>query len=551
VFDGGSGYQVGQRLSIDPTNFARVGNETPRISVVGLENTNSLFVGNIQGTYDQNSEIFYTNTSGVDKSLLNSTPNTSEVFPNNIRDGLHMNVLFHSHGMHSSSNLVNLSNIRTDTKSLTLIETISKTSTDDITITTTSNTAEIDEYRTFEGMAISNTNPGYVKINSEIIRYTAITSDSTGLSGITRGSFNTVPTTHTADNFVEKYELNGICLARLNTQHNFARTNVPTDVSRSLDSFYLKIDRSGRTEGVTTILTDRTGNVSGFPELFFRETKRAGGINVKSTKNLQFELIHPNVQVFTPSESTITSNVRTISATSIGGYQNGTAETSFEDKGFEPVVINENNYFDNPRMVASRVNEEQFVSELPGSRSLTLELNLNTNNRDISPVVDTTRVNAILTTNRIDKPVEDFAQNGAIMNSITEPHSAVYLTQAIRLEQPATSIKLMFLGNRPAGTDIRALYKIFREDGQINPEFELFPGYNNIGSNSEVLDPRNSDGLPDTFVPINISDIEYSDYEFTIDNLPEYGAYQVKIIFTSTNQAVVPKIKDLRVIALA
>ena len=52
-------------------------------------------------------------------------------------------------------------------------------------------------------MPISNTNPGYVKINSEIIRYTAITSDSTGLSGITRGSFNTVPTTHTADNFVE------------------------------------------------------------------------------------------------------------------------------------------------------------------------------------------------------------------------------------------------------------------------------------------------------------------------------------------------------------
>ena len=71
--------------------------------------------------------------------------------------------------------------------------------------------------------------------------------------------------------------------------------------------------------------------MSGFPELFFRETKRAGGINVKSTKNLQFELIHPNVQVFTPSESTITSNVRTISATSIGGYQNGTAEASFED----------------------------------------------------------------------------------------------------------------------------------------------------------------------------------------------------------------------------
>ena len=41
-----------------------------------------------------------------------------------------------------------------------------------------------------------------------------------------------------------------------------------------------------------------------------------------------------------------------------------------------------------------------------------------------------------------------------------------------------------------------------------NPEFELFPGYNNLGDNNEILDPRNSDGLPDKFVPINGSDID-------------------------------------------
>ena len=91
-----------------------------------------------------------------------------------------------------------------------------------------------------------------------------------------------------------------------------------------------------------------------------------------------------------------------------------------------------------------------------GSRSLTLELNLNSKHKDISPVVDTiVRVNAILSTNRIDNPVKDFANNGDIMDSFTEPHAAVYLTQAIGLEQPATSIKLMFLQNRPPGTDIR------------------------------------------------------------------------------------------------
>ena len=107
--------------------------------------------------------------------------------------------------------------------------------------------------------------------------------------------------------------------------------------------------------------------MSGFPELFFRETKRAGGINVKSTKNLQFELIHPNVQVFTPSESTITSNVRTISAQVLVDTKMEQQRLLLKIKDLKMVVINENNYFDNPRMVASRVNEEQFISELPGS----------------------------------------------------------------------------------------------------------------------------------------------------------------------------------------
>ena len=165
---------------------------------------------------------------------------------------------------------------------------------------------------------------------------------------------------------------------------------------------------------------------------------------------MQFEILHPNVQIFTPGETTIDANARTISATSIGAYENEISQPSFEDMGFESVVLNENNYFDSPRMVASRVNEEAFLADLPGSRSLTLELNLSTKHKDLSPVVDITRVNAILSTNRINNPVKDFASNGDIMNSFTEPHSAVYLTRTIRLEQPATSIKLMLLGNRPS-----------------------------------------------------------------------------------------------------
>ena len=84
---------------------------------------------------------------------------------------------------------------------------------------------------------------------------------------------------------------------------------------------------------------------------------------------MQFELDPSNVQTFTPAETTIDASVRTVSATSIGAYQNGTPESSFQDEGFQAVVLNENNYFDSPRMVASRVNELEFLSDIPDSRS--------------------------------------------------------------------------------------------------------------------------------------------------------------------------------------
>lgn len=540
----GFGYQLGQKLTIKSDKF----NNSPSLTVSNVTGSNSLFLTDVQGTYNINLDLL--NSSGSTIISSNSS-NSTEIFPNNTRDGLHMNVVFYSHGMHASNNIVKLSNIRTDVKHLLLRETISKDSTSDILIADSIDlTLTSSHYSQFEGMPVSDTNPGYIKIGGEIIRYTSLVTN--GFSGITRGLFDTVGSSHSPNNFIEKYELNNICLARLNTQHNFAMVDISDNTARSLDSFYVKIDRSGRMDGNVVLLTDRrSNNTNNYPELFFRETKIGGGVNVKSSKNLQFELVHPNVQTFTPAETTINASVRTISATSIGAYQNDISELSFQDEGFEEIVLNENNYFDTPRMVASRVNELQFLPEIPDSRSFTLELNLNSLHKDISPVVDITRVNAILTTNRIDSPVSDFASDGSIMSSITEPHSAVYLTQAIRLEQPATSIKVMLLGNRPEGTDIRALYKILRNDGPVNSEFELFPGYNNLGDNSEVLDPGNSDGLPDKFVPINASDIEYSDYEFSIDNLPEYELFQIKIIFTSTNQAVVPKIKDLRVIALA
>jgi hypothetical protein len=45
--------------------------------------------------------------------------------------------------------------------------------------------------------------------------------------------------------------------------------------------------------------------------------------------------------------------------------------------------------------------------------------------------------------------------------------------------------------------------------------------------------------------------VKYKEYSFTVDNLPSFRYYSIKLVGTSTNQAYPPRIKELRVVALA
>ena len=47
------------------------------------------------------------------------------------------------------------------------------------------------------------------------------------------------------------------------------------------------------------------------------------------------------------------------------------------------------------------------------------------------------------------------------------------------------------------------------------------------------------------------NELDYSEYVFTADPLASYKYYRVKIVLTSTSQVYVPRMKDLRVMALA
>ena len=81
--------------------------------------------------------------------------------------------------------------------------------------------------------------------------------------------------------------------------------------------------------------------------------------------------------------------------------------------------------------------------------------------------------------------------------------------------------------------------------------------YYNINTRGEVIAPQNNNGEPDARIVksntlIHRSDLaDFREYTFSIDDLPPFKTYRIKLNLTSNTQCFVPRVKDLRVIALA
>ena len=399
-------------------------------------------------------------------------------------------------------------------------------------------------------------------MNREVIKYTGVNTSTSALTGITRGI--DVPTdqifsdlvisSHPVGTPVFKYEFNGVSLRRINKEHDFADTNT-VKYPITIDSYHLKLDTqvSGK---------DRK---NGAPKLFFNESKTGGtydlnissaGTNLlngpKATQNIQFTSMRPNLTTLLPETTGIDARVRTVSGLSVSGD-----ETPYNIVPFEPISLNSNNYFDTPRVICSRVNELENVSDFLGHKSFTMELNLSTTDTKVSPVVDLDRINIITTNNRINKPITDFVHDSRSNRIIDDPHSTVYVSKKVSLLQPATSLKVLISAYRHSSNDFRVLYKLFRSDStQIEQSYELFPGYSNLrdtdgdGYGDTVIDASMNDGSADSKVRSSIEN-EFLDYQFTADNLEQFDGFVIKIVMNGTNEAYSPRFRDLRAIALA
>ncbi len=536
---GGTSYNVGDVVT------ANIGSSDKLKFTVGIVTAvNSILVENIQGDWNQNDYIRVVNSDGstVGFGTTNNMTSDPDQETERIRRGLFFRVFKKNHGMHARNNRVELKGVASDSPVSQLTQSVSDTSLSPIYVD------NVGIFTSFEGVNVSATNPGFITIGSEIIKYTGYNLAQNTLTIVERGvkdgfDVSTRTNSYSIGSKVRKYELSGVSLFRINTTHDFAAVDVgEEDIEKSditLDSFYLKIDRAAG--------TNKTNREFGSPlgTLYIADSKIAGGNNVQLSKNIQYETLTPMIEYFKPNRTNINARARTISGTSAGSQN----QISFIDEGFDPIILNESNNYPTPRLIASIPNENLHLRApaTPGRRSLTVELVMNTSDPDVSPVIDSDRMFAITSTNRINNPYNDddliYLDGHKVKTDNEDEHDCVYITKIISLENPATSLKAQLTGFRPSGTNFRVFYKVFRSDS--TNKFQTWFGFN--GSGTPDRDPgvaaaqdQNSKVLRD-----------YDEYSYSVVDLPDFDAFQIKIVMISSNQASVPLIKDLRVLALA
>jgi len=552
VGDGGKGYQVGDVLTVHPgTQKSGVNGQ---ITVTGIGNTTQLILDNVQGDFiiGAGHTLQLTRSTGITTGLNDFNGGDAQVATvDTVTDGLHVKVNHQNHGMYFQNNSVGISNVQSDIAPTRLTAPYTVDSNAGISVEDGSIFAE------FENVGVGTTNRGYLSIGDEVIEYTNVTGNV--ISGyIGRGS-NVVKQDYPTGTLVYKYELGGVNLKRINKTHNLNDVTVADPIN--FDYYNVKVDMS---EKFNTDNDDRSNDV-GYPALYFNRTQSTGGDSIYATQNIPFEIITPMVQNLTPKGTTLSATVKTVTGQSMSGI-----ETPWVNYGNESVTINGVNYMDSPRLIASKVNEDNVLTNVTtGNKSLNMKLSLNTTDSRLSPIIDTQRLSAVLTSNRVNNVITNYATDSRVNTIGNDPSACKYISKEISMTNGASSLKVIVDGFLNASCDLRAFYAISDKEG-FSPIFVPFPGYKNTDPNGNVkrkaswqsgqqnkIATENNDGRSDTLVlPQNEytfapDDTEFNSYTFSIDNLPSFRSYRIKFIMTSTSQVYVPQLRNLRVLALA
>ena len=530
----GSRFSVGDVVTIDNSSALVTRGAGVKFAIKQIATTlDTVYLTDVQGEVFKNGEtiIHYganndTRTTSTGGSVNGDSEVVSDLYAGNV-----IEVVQYNHGHHGGNNIVRLKGIEPDT---TIVQTTSALNIGETNVS-------IGNTTPFTNFAGITTDRGEALIESEVISY-VVGMNKLTVSG--RGLEGSPVSNHPPSVNIQPYQVNGFPLVGINSTLNVP-SNTTLKNASNIDHYYLEIDRG--TGG-------RGNNVADNPALLcFTTEKAVGGSNVGISQNHQFSTLSPQFNVITPGKGTLaTSSVRTVSGTSAGGN-----EVSFIDQGFEPTTLNETTFFPTPRLAASKVNESERLQTLPKNRSIALKVDMSTSDKNLSPVLDTKYASFVLGRNKINNPVGDYVTDTRTNTLEDDPHGSIFVSKRVNLKQPASSLKVFVAANAQPEADFRVFYRLFTADSsEVSQTYRAFPGYDNLididgdGFGDDIIDLGLNNGKADAYVKPNGFN-DFSEYQFSINDLESFDGFAIKIVMSSTNECVPIRLKDFRAIALA
>ena len=126
-------------------------------------------------------------------------------------------------------------------------------------------------------------------------------------------------------------------------------------------------------------------------------TIRGGGGNILSSYNRKFERLYPQVNYLTFSATKVETTVKTTNIVPVDSTT--TNYTSYSQTDFEKTFLNEIHYFNNQKVLCSKINQTSNSLE----RSLEYKVNLSSTVSYLSPVIDLSSASLKISSNRIEK----------------------------------------------------------------------------------------------------------------------------------------------------
>ena len=365
-------------------------------------------------------------------------------------------------------------------------------------------------------------NVAYTVSNVKPDSYTIVLPSSSNVTAITRGGESTI----TAETDLQ-YDALYPAISYL----DFAGTTVAlsaklTDATYSVNSTYTDLSKDTTTELNTTKVipssTNITNNLSGAQPFRFRVTLSTDNEDISPILDLgQNSIVFVKNRINNPSYSSenISQDIVTLATNNDISFTKLTTNT-----GLISFVT-----------VANRAN----VSGVVTGTTVTVTGSSNNNstfrvldvidlgaNLKVFGTVVTEAANAsgnVTVTNGTKFIAEEAATGGSAL--------AKYITKKIDFTSPSTSINLRMETAKPANSDIKVYYKtkLVGESADITTK-----------EYTEITGISIADSLSGEFIEV----------EKQLDNLPQYESLVIKIVLLSSNSAAVPKVKNLRVIAL-